>query len=42
LHLAGIGIGALQDRPHGGIATRGVGVAIAAMGAWFFCKVVGT
>jgi len=35
LHLAGIGMGLLNDRRGGQALTRGIGAAIAAAGAWF-------
>lgn len=41
LHVVGIGIGLLNDRPSGMRATRSVGVIIAGVGAWFLYKAVG-
>jgi urease accessory protein len=41
LHLVGIGIGYVNHRSGGMIATRSVGAAIAATGVWFFYKAVG-
>jgi urease accessory protein len=35
LHVAGIGIGFLNDRPGGVKVTRGLGGAIGAAGVWF-------
>jgi urease accessory protein len=35
LHVAGIGIGTLNDRPGGVIVTRSLGVVVAVCGAWF-------
>jgi len=37
LHLTGIGIGALGDRPGGQIATRSIGAVIASIGVWLLC-----
>lgn len=38
LHVSGIGIGLFRDRPGGDRATRTVGAAIAALGAWFLWR----
>ena len=35
LHVAGIGLGLLNDRPGGAVVTRGMGVGIALTGVWF-------
>jgi urease accessory protein len=35
LHVAGIGIGLLNDRPGGAILTRGLGALVAAAGVYF-------
>jgi urease accessory protein len=35
LHMAGIGLGLINDVKHGQIVTRGIGVGIAVSGAWF-------
>jgi len=40
LHVAGIGIGFLNDRPGGVKVTRGLGGAIGAAGAWFLYQAV--
>jgi urease accessory protein len=40
LHVLGIGIGTLNERPGGMIATRTGGGLIAAMGAWFLYKAI--
>jgi urease accessory protein len=42
LHVSGISLGFLNDRPNGVLATRSVGGAIAAMGAWFLYQAIGT
>jgi urease accessory protein len=41
LHVLGISIGFLKDRPGGVVATRSVGGIIAAMGAWFLYRAIG-
>ena len=41
LHVAGIGIGLLNERPGGVIVTRSMGVLIAAAGVWFMVKALG-
>ena len=38
LHVAGIGLGLLNERPGGAVVTRGLGAAIAAAGVWFLWK----
>ena len=38
LHVSGIGLGLLNDRPHGTRVTRTAGAVIAAMGAWFLYR----
>jgi urease accessory protein len=40
LHIAGIGIGLLKDRPGGIYVTRGAGGLIAVTGVWFLYKAV--
>ncbi|GAA0703866.1 HupE/UreJ family protein [Dokdonella soli] len=42
LHVLGIGIGVLNARPSGRVATRGLGGFIAAFGIWFLYRAVGT
>jgi urease accessory protein len=41
LHLLGIGIGFLNDRPGGVVATRSVGGVTGGVGVWFLCKAIG-
>jgi urease accessory protein len=41
LHVSGISLGFLNDRPHGRLATRSVGGVIAAVGAWFLYQTIG-
>ena len=41
LHLFGIGVGALNDIPHGRVMTRSIGGAIAAAGVVFLSKAIG-
>ena len=41
LHVLGIGIGFLNDRPGGVIATRSLGGVIGCMGVWFLYKAIG-
>jgi urease accessory protein len=41
LHVLGICIGFLNDRPGGAIATRSIGGAIGGMGVWYLCKAIG-
>lgn len=40
LHLVGIGVGFLNDRPGGMTVTRSLGAAIGAAGAWFLYRAV--
>ncbi|MFL6600937.1 MAG: HupE/UreJ family protein [Steroidobacteraceae bacterium] len=40
LHVAGIGIGCLRDRPGGTLALRSLGGLIGATGVWFLCRVL--
>lgn len=42
LHVVGIGIGLLNDRPGGLIATRTAGALIAAAGSWFLFRALAT
>jgi urease accessory protein len=42
LHVAGIGLGFLNDRPHGIVATRSIGAGIAVAGVWFLYGAIGT
>jgi urease accessory protein len=42
LHVLGIGLGFLKDRPGGVIAIRGLGALIGASGVWFFYKALGS
>jgi urease accessory protein len=41
LHIAGICLGLLNDRPNGVVATRSAGAVIALLGAWFLYRAVG-
>lgn len=41
LHVVGIGIGLLNDRPGGIVVTRGLGALIAATGVWFLAMALG-
>ncbi len=41
LHIAGIGVGLLNDRPGGIVVTRGMGALIALAGGWFLAKALG-
>jgi urease accessory protein len=41
LHVLGICIGFLNDRPGGVIATRSAGGLIGGMGIWYLCKAIG-
>ena len=41
LHIAGIGVGLLNDRPGGIVVTRGMGALIALAGGWFLAKSLG-
>jgi urease accessory protein len=40
LHVLGIGLGFLKDRPGGGIAIRGLGALISATGVWFLYEAI--
>lgn len=40
LHVGGIGIGLLNERPYGVRVTRGMGAVVAAAGIWFVFQVV--
>jgi urease accessory protein len=40
LHVFGIGLGTLNQRPYGVVATRSLGAVIAMLGAWFLYRVV--
>lgn len=42
LHLSGICLGWLNDRPNGVVATRSAGAVIAGLGAWFLYRAVGS
>ena len=42
LHVSGICLGLLNNRPNGVVATRSVGAGIAALGVWFFGQAIGT
>jgi urease accessory protein len=42
LHVLGIGIGFLRDRPGGALAIRGLGGIIGAAGVWFLFQVLGS
>ena len=42
LHVLGIGIGCLNQWPRGVVLTRGVGVAIGAVGFWFMYRAFGS
>jgi urease accessory protein len=42
LHVLGIGIGCLRDRPGGALALRSLGGIIAGTGVWFLCRVLGS
>jgi urease accessory protein len=41
LHVFGIGIGFLNDRPGGVIVTRSIGGAVGGMGVWYLRKAIG-
>ena len=41
LHVCGIGIGLLNERPGGIVVTRSMGVLIALAGIWFMAKALG-
>jgi len=42
LHVSGIGLGFLNHRPTGVVATRSVGGVIALLGGWFLYRAIGT
>jgi len=42
LHVLGIGLGFLKDRPGGAIAIRGLGALIGVTGVWFLYQAVGS
>jgi urease accessory protein len=42
LHVSGIGLGLLNDRPNGIVVTRSIGGVIAVLGAWFLYQAIGT
>ena len=42
LHLSGIWLGTLNNRPHGVVATRSLGGVIAVFGAWFLYRALDT
>ena len=42
LHVLGIGIGFLRDRPGGAVALRSLGAIIGASGIWFLSQVLGS
>jgi urease accessory protein len=42
LHVSGICLGFLNDRPNGVVMTRSVGGIIAAIGVWFLYRAIGT
>jgi urease accessory protein len=42
LHVSGICLGLLNERPNGVVVTRGAGAVIAGLGAWFLYRAVGT
>ena len=41
LHVLGILIGFLNNRPGGVVATRSMGAVICGMGIWFLCRAIG-
>lgn len=41
LHVCGIGIGLLNERPYGMVMTRAMGAVVAVVGTWFVFQVVG-
>jgi urease accessory protein len=41
LHVSGICIGLLNERPHGIVVTRSAGALIAVLGAWFLYRAIG-
>jgi urease accessory protein len=42
LHVFGIGIGCLRNRPGGAVAIRTLGAVIGGTGAWFLCRLLGS
>ena len=42
LHVLGISIGCLRDRPGGAVAIRSLGAVIGGTGVWFLCQVLGS
>jgi urease accessory protein len=42
LHVLGISIGCLRDRPGGAAAIRSLGAVIGGTGLWFLCQVLGS
>jgi urease accessory protein len=42
LHVSGIGIGCLRDRPGGAVALRSLGALIGGTGVWFLYQVLGS
>jgi urease accessory protein len=42
LHVSGICLGFVKDRPNGVVATRSAGGIIAMLGAWFLYQATGT
>jgi urease accessory protein len=42
LHVSGICLGLLNNRPNGVVATRSVGGVVAGLGAWFLYRAIGT
>lgn len=41
LHVFGVGIGLLTERPKGILVTRGLGAAVALAGGWYLCLALG-
>jgi urease accessory protein len=41
LHVSGIGLGLINERPHGVLLTRSIGGVVAVLGAWFLYRAVG-
>lgn len=41
LHVSGICLGLLNERPHGIVVTRSAGAFIAVIGAWFLFRAIG-
>jgi len=42
LHVLGIGVGLLRERPGGAVAIRSLGAVIGGTGVWFLCQVLGS